>query len=385
MIEENRHIIYLGAHPTTRLINSSHGNIDSLYRDSNAIIAGLKANNADLHVVTSPDVSSFPKGKLYLGGFYDSIDDAYSVSSLNLPIIKQIWTIISMFINVRKIIKVNTNTIVIIPYMVYRHVMVGRLLQLFYPKATRICIVVPDIYFPKSFIHKLYYKSAEKMAKKFDSFVLYTNAMASYLGIENKPYIIIEGFHEIKPLPINTPDDKFVLTYAGILTKRYGLERLLDSLKFIDLPDFELHLYGFGDGVDLIKEREFGDSRIKYYGRVSKEVATRALYESSALINPRNAYDGEYVQYSFPSKDIDYLSSGIPSILCKLPGMPVSYYPYFFDADDGSPQKIAETVLKIYAMSINERLVFGVKAQAFISEQMNVANQGKRIVELINK
>jgi glycosyltransferase involved in cell wall biosynthesis len=377
-------IVFIGAHPTNQLVQTEK-RIDSLYRDSEAVISGLRCQEeVNLHVITSPDIRSFPHAKLYYKSFFDEEDDTLVVSSLNLPIIKQLWTVVSMCFAASRIIgKDKKPYTVILPYMVFRHVMVGRLLRFVFGARVKVCLIVPDIFFPKKKYLQLYYGLAENAAKCFDYFVFYTEAMRTYLGLEDKKYIVIEGFHDIQKKDIVSPRDCFVLTYAGTLSTRYGVLRLLDAFRLLPQSDIRLHLYGSGDGVDLINQRSEEDNRICYFGRVSKSEAMEALRHSSALINPRNAEDGEYVQYSFPSKDIDYMATGLPSIMCKLPGMPQSYYGKFIDAGTGSPEDLAQAIMQVYNMTQEERRQFGDLSYSFIKEQMDITKQGKKIVTLI--
>lgn len=379
-------ILFIGSHPTSQLIKSTEGKIDSLYRDSNALIEGFRSlSDVKLDVITSPDIRSFPKNRLFFKKHFDNLDNTTMVSSLNLPILKQFWTICSMLIEARRIIKNNKgDTTIILPYMVFRHTAVGRILQSFFPHKVKICIVIPDIFFPKKKILKWYFSKAEKMAKKFDCFVLYTDAMSNYLGIKRKPYIVIEGFYNVQSQSTFPPKDKFIVTYAGSLAIRYGIKRLLDAFKLLNNQDIELHLYGKGDADSLIKEQAKTDSRIKYFGLVPKEQATAALYKSSLLINPRNDKDGEYVQYSFPSKDIDYLASGVPCVLCKLPGMPNEYYGHFIDAGNGSPESLAGAIKYAYLMTPEQRCAKAAEAQQFIAARMDTKKQAEQIISMIN-
>ena len=60
-------------------------------------------------------------------------------------------------------------------------------------------------------------------------------------------------FLDIKKQIIKTNNERFILTYTGSLNKRYGIIRLLDSMRFINNNDIELHLYGAGDSEEYIK------------------------------------------------------------------------------------------------------------------------------------
>ena len=375
-------ILFIGSHPPTKLIKEK--NIDSLYRCSETIISSLKARSeVSLTVITSPDIASFPKKDIYFSSFVDE-DKTLMVSSLNLPVIKQIWTIVSMTIAARRFLKKSSeNTIVMIPYMVFRHVAVTRLLKFLFPRKVKVCIIIPDIFFPSSFLLKSLNRWAEKLAVKSDYFVLYTKAMSDYLRINNHPQVVIEGFCDI-PLSIKHKKEELplIITYAGSLNVRYGIIRLLGAFSKLDSSDVRLHLYGAGDAEELIREYENKDHRIKFGGRIPKDKVSEVLNESDILVNPRGPKDGEYVEYSFPSKDIEYLGTGKPCVFCKLPGMPIEYYPFFVDAGDGSVDQLYEALLTSINMTSEERNNLGTAAHAFISQRMDTKDQVQRIVSL---
>lgn len=378
-------IIFLGAFPTKRLIEESKGKIDSLYCASETIIEGLQyICGGKLNVITSPDIASYPINRMFYSSHVD-YDGTVMVSTLNVSLIKQLWTIVTMTLAVVKNVRKNKGkTTLIIPYMVFRHVLTAKLIKILCGRKIEVCLVVPDVFFPQNRILKLFNRWAEKIAVSFDSFVLYTKAMANYLHVEGKKHIVIEGFLKITTAPISLPKDKFIVCYTGSLNVKYGIMRLVQAFQYIKKNDIELHLYGAGDADSQIKEYSRKDERIKFYGLVPKKQATDALHKSSLLINPRNATDGEYVQYSFPSKDIDYLASGIPCVLCKLPGMPKEYYSYFFDAGDGSSMSLSKAIMEVYKLDTTSRTEFAKRAQSFIRERMDLKHQAQQIVEMIN-
>lgn len=379
-------ILYIGAHPTSKLIRESEGKIDSLYRTNDALSSGFRSvSGVNFNCITSPDIDSFPKNKLFYKADYDKTDDTLMVSLLNVPIIKQIWRIFAMTRTAKKIIRSNQDrTYLIIPYIVFHHVFAAGLIKILCGNKVDVGIIVPDIFFPKNRVMKLLNRVSEKIVSKFSFYVLYTEAMADYLMIRDKKYIVIEGFHKVNISLVKERTGKFVITYAGSLNICYGIKRLVDAFSLLNYQDVELHLYGSGDAEALIREGVTKDSRIKFYGRVSKIEANDALYGSSILINPRNATDGEFVQYSFPSKDIDYLASGVPCVLCKLPGMPKEYYGHFIDAGDGSAESLAAAINEAYSMTPEQRESLAIRAQRFITERMDTKKQAERIIQLIN-
>jgi len=383
-------LLFIGAFCPQKLFSKIGSSANNLYRVSEFLIKGFKENgNINLSIITSPDIVSYPQGPIYIKSQYDKQEQIQIVSSLNISLVKQLWTILSMFHNANKLIqKKEGNTKIIIPYMVFRHVVVTRLLKIRFGNRVNICTIVPDIFFPARKRSLLYWanKWTEKMAQKSDFFVLYTEAMAEYLKIQSKSYIVMEGIidSEIRTIPkYENTDKKKIITYTGTLNLEYGILRLLDSMKLIKDQDIELHILGKGNAENIIEEYVCNDNRIKFMGMLSKE---NTLYEqmiSTMLINPRSSNDGEYTKYSFPSKNIEYLLTGKPTILAKLPGMPMEYYPYFVNADDCSPKSISIAINKVLSMTEKERIEFGEKGQKFILENKNYLIQSNRILHLI--
>lgn len=377
-------ILYIGAFPPNFLIKRTKGKIDSLYRDSWAMRKGFSSlPDVSLKVITSPDIPSWPRGPLFIHHEKNEDEGVVLVSELNIPIIKQIWTVFSMFAEAaRQIRKFDAPVAVMIPYIVFRHVLTLRLLKVFFPHKVIQVAVVPDIFFPSKWLNKTINRFTERMASHFDAFILYTKKMAEHLHIPKGHYEVIEGFREV-PERRAKSSDCFRLVYAGSLNLEYGVGRLVEAISLVTFPDIQLHLYGAGTAEPLILEKSKEDRRIVYHGMVSNAEAEDAIYTASALINPRNSSDGEYTEYSFPSKDIQYMSTGIITLLCKLPGMPSEYYGNFIDMGDATSSEIAVAITKVYNMSVQDRENLGQKARSFIIERMDCKKQAVRIVNLI--
>ena len=379
-------LLYIGAFPPDFLVKRSNGKVDSLYRASQSLLKGFRErSDVNLMVITSPDLPSWPKGPLLLKREIVAAEKLVMVSSLNISILKQFWTIITMTTEAIKYIKKSNGPVVVmIPYIVFRHVYTLRILKALFKKRVIQAILVPDIFFPKKLFHRFVNFLTENTVSKFDAFVLYTNKMADYLKIHEGRYEVIEGFREVTDrVPVEM--DAFNIVYTGSLNTEYGIGRPLDAMSIIKDNDVHLHLYGSGSAEQLIKDKSSSDCRIHYYGKVTNAEATDAIYSASVLINPRNANDGVFTEYSFPSKDIEYLATGIPVLLCKLPGMPLEYYNHFIDIDEGMPEQIAQAISRVKNMSKCERNQIGRDSREFIKHRMNLEYQTDRIISLLNR
>ena len=167
---------------------------------------------------------------------------------------------------------------------------------------------------------------------------------------KGKPYVVLEGHADIamaqrRPLPKRSPR---TCLYAGSVRKIYGLDRLVEGFLLADLPDTQLLIYGPGDYVPELQALAQKDSRIVYGGMLLSGQVVEEEMKASLLVNPRPT-DEEYVQYSFPSKTMEYMASGTPVLTTDLPGMPREYLPYVNLIREETPQGIAKALTEVFA------------------------------------
>jgi glycosyltransferase involved in cell wall biosynthesis len=228
------------------------------------------------------------------------------------------------------------------------------------------------------------------MVQKSDCFVLFTETMADYLKIKNKPYIVMEGlidndiFEKKRNSHKKTPE-KISILYTGALHNAHGVMRLVEMLNYFEeSSNIELWISGKGVLTEEIRRLSELDKRIRFFGAIAKEEVFELQKQATILINPRSVSDDELItRYMFPSKNLEYMLSGNPSIICKMPGIPDDYYQYFIVAENGSPENLYKAVCKVIDMTSEERIIFGEKAQSFVKLNKNYIVQTNRIISLI--
>ena len=82
---------------------------------------------------------------------------------------------------------------------------------------------------------------------------------------------------------------------------------------------------------------------------------------------------------------MEYLASGTPTLMSKLPCLPKEYEPYIYFFDDESVEGMKNKIIEICEKSQEELNEFGEKAAKFIHTQKNEIAQTKRIIEFITK
>jgi len=257
----------------------------------------------------------------------------------------------------------------------------------------RICMIVPDLpHLMGGDNTKLHIKMYNRYIKgivdnnisNVDAFVFISKYMEDYLKT-SKPYDILEGIY-------NTDEKEIVaikeisptIFYSGTLALRYGIEKLLKSFSLIENPELRLWICGAGDGEEKVKEYAEKDSRIIFKGQLDRLEILKLQRKATILINPRDAKE-DFTKYSFPSKTIEYLSSGTPTILYKLAGIPEEYYNYCFICEENGTEGLKNLIVKVLELPEEIRNNIGEKAKSFIITQKNETLQSLKIINLINR
>ena len=304
-------------------------------------ISGLQEN---VIVYSALTVGTYPNRNTQLIFKSQTIDSKYGeihyLPFINLHLLKDYCFKRSIMKFLKQHLK-NESSIKLYVYSLYEpFLFVVKSLKKTYKNRIHVCLIVPDLPGKYGIMRKWYtlggirdlFEADRKMklANLADSFVFLTDSMKELFA--SKPYTVIEGF---------LPDLKFdysqkriskTILYTGSLNPQYGILDLLDAFSRIEDPLYQLWICGTGGVENIIVESASRDSRIKFYGYLSKEEITKMQALCDVLVNPR-APDGEYTKYSFPSKTMEYLLSGSKVVMHRLGGIPNEYYNYIYCID----------------------------------------------------
>ena len=225
-----------------------------------------------------------------------------------------------------------------------------------------------------------------KYQSKFDKYILLTEYMKDELDVPDKPCLIIEGIVNknlfvANKKYINLKKEKAVM-YAGMLNKKHRIEMLIKGF-MLTKGDYELWLFGSGDFEREIQEYAKNDKRIKFFGRVNRNVVLEYEHRASLLVNIRDSKE-EYTKFSFPSKTIEYMACGTPLLTTKLPGIPDEYYEYCYTLDDETVDGVNKSLENILSLPQDELLTKGKEAMNFIFSNKIAGIQGNKIIEFLS-
>jgi len=365
------------------------------------VIEGVEANNdMPVKLINYLPVNSYPK--TYADPFVETFSFSHSKNAddinlgyCNIKYIKRFVQWVPLYREIKRWLKQDKGCQkVLMVYTMYPEFMHAiKMVKTKAPHVITINIVVDMPQFTvlskvkKSFLSQWYSEWSKKQAYLnigfVDGFVTITQQMAEELSTE-RPYQVVEGLCTTEfPEKVSTQDNVKKVIYAGMLHEKFGILTLLDAFEKINNEKIKLIICGIGEAEAEIKKHAQKDPRIQFLGKLRREEILQLLVDSDVIVNPRQN-NGEYTKYSFPSKNIEALSSGVPFVGYKLDGIPDEYDTAINYPENNSPEALAELIEKICVTESKQYVKKALEAKEWILQAKSCEAQGKRIIELIN-
>lgn len=215
-------------------------------------------------------------------------------------------------------------------------------------KGFKLILEVEEIYGDVSVIHPYFYLLENKLIESADAYLFSTDLLAKKIGA-HKPFVVIYGVYKTYPqLAYPIDDRKIHLLYAGIIdTHKAGAFNAIEAAKHLS-NKYVLHIIGFGE-IELLQKKIteinfLNGCQIFYDGSLTGEDYIRYCQQCHIGLSTQNS-EGKYLETSFPSKILSYLSMGLNVISGPIEcvqkskiGNIVNYYNY------SSPESISESI-----------------------------------------
>ena len=353
----------------------------------------------DCDVINYYPIGAYPNycSKLFFRGFTINKNKTYykQLWIVNIPVVKQILTALQARKAILKWIKTNEEEEkIIIMYDLLRPYL-KTISKLQTNNQLKTCTIVADL--PNEFGYNISKQTLKgillkhlgnnslELCKTINYYGLLTKQMRTPLAITGGNDVIIEGFSNEKRYCAELQNTtKRIILYTGAIYSIYGLNILVEAFLRTTSNNYELWLCGVGDYVETLKLKASLDPRIKYLGYKTQSEIGLLQAQASVLVNPRQNI-GEYTKYSFPSKIIEYLSTGRPIIAYKLDGIPDEYYDYLISPLDNSIDALTKTIINTCELPFSERKRIGEAGRNFIIERTNPRKQMFKILNLMTK
>ncbi len=363
------------------------------------LIRGFCEAGHPCSVISAPFIGSYPNAssRFYFKGFEAAQDQYEYVPFLNVWGLRNLSRSAALKRAVADFIGAEDAEKLIVVYSAHTPFLEAAVYAKRRDPRIKLCLVLPDLpqYMNLNAHISLLYKVGKrldiarfrKLNREVDHYILLTEAMQEAIDLHGRPYRVVEGIVDEgaleEPLPTEpalSEEDVRYIVYTGKTNEKFGIRELVDAFGTLKDPKLRLVICGSGDGDPYIAEKAAEDGRILAQGQVSHDRALSWIRRADVLVNPR--WDnGEYTKYSFPSKNIEYLSCGKPTVGYVLRGMKPIYREFMFAANE---EGLAPALTRaLNAEEREQRLRFeSIKAYMHTLSGKNVA---LRIVDMMGE
>lgn len=317
----------------------------------------------------------------------------YRVSYLNLPVVKQVWQIISVYVAAQKQLK-NDPSATVLCFNLFPQIGIPvRWLKRRFPKCQAVCLLADlplddntDRHGLSRRLRKLFDDSTRKSMAVCDKYVVLNKAVADKY-LPGKPFIVIDGGVDMADIEKNCRNKKSVpvernIMYCGALTEYNGVLNLIKAMDSFQGTDIYCDIYGSGYLEEQVRVAAQENKNIRFHGRLDNVTVMQKQREAWLLINPRLVNDS-IAQVTFPSKTFEYLLSGTPVLTTRLNGYTKEYDGLMVYAKDDSPQALVRAIHEIAIGEYQDYLIMAEKAVKFVVEKKNWPYQGEKMKQFM--
>ena len=376
------------------LQNSKIGLDFAAHNLSQAIRTGFQENNYEIDVINTPQLGSWPK--FYKTPLVSQYEDEHliSVPYLNIMYFKRSSLERQVYKKIKQWCQSHSGIKRILLYN-FNYIGVAKKIKRVFPDV-KFCMIVTDL--PEymatknnlltSIINKTNHLQDKDKSYQYDAIdglILLAKDMIEKLPITGKPWIQIEGiYNNENECEIVEKDSLKVIMYTGNLGARYGIMDLLKAFMRINDSNYRLWIRGNGECEALVKEYSCTDNRIKYFDKMSRKELQTMQQKATLLVNPVHSSE-IFTRYFFPSKTLEYLASGTPTLMSHLQCIPHEYDDYLYYFNDESIEGMKNRMVEICEKPQFELYEFGRRASTFIKNTKTPKPQIKKVIEFLRQ
>lgn len=395
-----RNMLFIGGSYANELLPSflknTKGGLDFAAQNlQEAIYKGFDENQCDYQVISAPYLGSFPfRCKTpFVKSFCSKDNNFVSVSYLNLSGIKRLSLKSKVYREIITWCNSRHGEGIILFYN-FSCVSLARKIKNRFPRVKVVLIVtdLPEYMATDHSLHNSINDLVRRCTDQFsyknhvDAYVVLAEKMVERLPIGRKPWYLMEGIYNIDENQEDKEEHRSkenIILYTGNLGLRYGIVNLLKAFSLIEDSNYQLWFRGNGECETEILQYMQNDKRIKLLEKVSRKELLSLEKKAKVLINPV-APSEPFTSYFFPSKTLEYMASGTPTIMYKLNCLPPEYENHLYFIDGETPQDIARTIVSVCSTSQQELDMFGDAAKDFIMKNKTPKVQIAGLMKFVN-
>jgi glycosyltransferase involved in cell wall biosynthesis len=203
-----------------------------------------------------------------------------------------------------------------------------------------------------------------------------------------KNTIVFRGIPSVG-LPKSLPNGNYdkpeaIIMYAGKFDRVRGVHKFIDVADEHNRDGCKYWISGWGaeDDVNKIRERinRLDNDKIRYFGELPFNEYRMRCVQADVLVNPQNPHH-TLSKYTFPSKILDFLSSGSVVITTDMADLRSEMSDVVM-ISEYSTNSLAKKIDKVLAMNDKEMEKIKVKGQEWIIHHCDRERVGSKIIDL---
>lgn len=218
-----------------------------------------------------------------------------------------------------------------------------------------------------------------KQSSKCNGFIALTADLNDLFNPNNKPSTILEGVVESAKKDVDLMGEKNpYFFFAGALLEKYGVYNLIEAFKKINKSGVELYICGHSGNQSKILQAIKENKNIHYLGTLPVQNVLQYEMYALANINPR-PFSIDLDKLSIPSKTLEYLSSGAPTISVKNSKLQKHFEDLAIWTKSGSVDDLYQAMLKVLDLTKKERKELGKAAKEKVQELYSLDSVNKKL------
>lgn len=338
-------IKYIGFYDHQRYVDENRNFVLSATNKMNYIAKSIVKCGYNVDII-SPSWSENQKGlykkrrELLMENIYLQVGSTFGTKNFIMRKIKVIWSLMWLFFYLCFYVDKEEEIIVYHSMMLIYPVMLAKRI-----KGFKMILEVEEIYQDVSVFSKNMNKMEYNMFNIADKYIFSTELLNGKINIKNKPYEVIYGSYDIENINYNEKfnDNKIHIVYAGIIDKVKGGAFVASKLAAYLSEKFYIHIIGFGNMEDINELERYiyeinkkSDCRISYDGILKGTDYIKFLRKCDIGLSTQIP-EKKYINTSFPSKILSYLSNNLRVISMRIPCVEKSKIGkllYYYDKQD---------------------------------------------------
>jgi glycosyltransferase involved in cell wall biosynthesis len=251
-------------------------------------------------------------------------------------------------------------------------------------------INVPGETVPMTALFRLDFELQRWLLPRFDGHLVVADEIAHDF-FPGRPYVRVEGgvdrtfLERTKPTGERTKGDgPLVLAFAGWLNEANGVSLILAALAIAQGRQLRVKIAGTGPLQASVEQAARQDPRVEFLGLLDPAGVANLYAEADVLLNIRLTKNMN-TRYFFPSKLIEYLGSGVPTITTRVAHAETEFADLAYILSDESPKGLADLITFVGSQSPEERSQRGRRAREYVSTYKTWDAQAAKVAHYLHE